>query len=82
MWCPGSSRGPTQKDPGCQRKGDVMANFTCGPDRAKGCPDSWEASFLSVSVRESLGEIGGHISRLSKDLPPHCGWASCDPFRA
>lgn len=82
IWCWEGSRGLTRKDPGCQRKGDVTANFMCGPDRAKGCPDSWETSFLSVCVRESLEENGVHIRRLSEELPPQCGWASHDPFKA
>ena len=59
-----------------------MANFMFQVDLATGCPDIWLYAILNVSGRVFPDKVSIRISRLSKDYPQQCSWASCNPSRA
>lgn len=59
-----------------------MINFRWQLDCVTGCPDIWLDIILGVSGRVFLEDIRICISRLSKDPPHQCGWASSNPSRA
>lgn len=58
----------------------VLINFVCRLDRAKGCPESWQALFLGVSVRKRAFEPVAGTTQVPSPMRGHLPSSALLPF--